>query len=121
MLASTDSSQPASEVRLSIATSARSESEPSAPWVGDDPVVARRLDVAARSGEPVRGGLGVAGQRKDHSPLEQACVPLTARRRVRSGPGVHSEVVMIAAGGEEKRSGVARHDAIEAERLVVEA
>src|SRR5689334_2218419 len=104
MLANTDSSQPASEVRLSIEASARGETEPRAPGIGDDPFTARRLDLVARGGESIRRRLRRVRRREDHAPLEQPRIALSAGRRVRSGPRIHAEVVMVATGREEERS-----------------
>src|SRR5690606_30701155 len=92
------------------------KAERGAPGIGDAAV---GIDGVPRSCEALGGGHDVGLEGEDEAPLEEARVLVPSGRRARS-PRVETEVVVVTAGREEQRAGVAPDDLIEPERLVVE-
>src|SRR5690606_2250291 len=86
----------------------------------DDLAGSGALDRVAGSHQALGGGLDLIRTWELDRPFEQARITL-ARGALRGRPGVHPEVVVVSAGGEQERAGVAPDDLVEPERVVVEA
>jgi hypothetical protein len=71
-------------------------------------------------GQPLRHRVDVAGARHLDRPLEQPSVVLARRLGAWPGPGVRTQVVVVAAGAEEERARVAPDRAIETETVPIE-